>query len=63
VAADGQSFTGHFLKPMLEGREAKQPPKRAVRKTAAAKATSTKSTSKKATARKAPAKKSARRSA
>ena len=32
VAADPSSFTGHFLKPLLEGREAKQPPKRAARK-------------------------------
>ena len=38
VAADPTSFTGHFLKPLLEGREAtqpkKQPRKRAARKTA-----------------------------
>ena len=38
VAADPTSFTGHFLKPLLDGREAtqpkKQPKKRAARKTA-----------------------------
>jgi excinuclease ABC subunit A len=36
VAADPTSFTGHFLKPLLEGREAKQPAKRPTRKKAAA---------------------------
>ncbi len=48
VAANPASYTGQFLKPILAGREAKQPP--SVRKRAAAK-----------TAKKAPAKKAATR--
>ena len=35
VAAHPDSYTGHFLAPLLEGKEAKQPPKRGVRKKAA----------------------------
>ncbi|MDX6374802.1 MAG: excinuclease subunit, partial [Nocardioidaceae bacterium] len=54
VADNPESFTGAFLKPLLNGREAKQP----ARKRAAAKAPA-----KKAAARKAPVKRSARKSA
>ena len=35
VAAHPDSYTGHFLAPLLEGKEAKQPPRRGVRKKAA----------------------------
>jgi excinuclease ABC subunit A len=39
VAADPESFTGQFLKPLLDGREAVQPKRRASAKTATKTAT------------------------
>ena len=59
VADNPESFTGAFLKPMLHGKEAKQP----ARKKPAAKAPAAKAPAKKAAARKAPAKRSVRKSA
>ncbi len=62
VAAHPDSYTGHFLRPLLEGRAAAQPkPARRVRQAPAAqapakKAAATKATAKKAAAKKAPAK-------
>ena len=62
VAANSASYTGHFLRPLLEGREAKQPKvaKRA-RKAPATKAAATKAPARKAAAKKAPAAKKATR--
>jgi excinuclease ABC subunit A len=54
VAADPASFTGHFLRPLLDGREARQP----VRKKAAPRPAETKSTAKRSTAKKSTAKRS-----
>jgi len=51
VAADSQSFTGHFLKPLLAGREATQPA-RASRKAAGKKPAAKKSAAKKTSTRK-----------
>jgi excinuclease ABC subunit A len=53
VAADPASFTGHFLKPLLEGREAEQP--KAARKRAATKAPAEKKPAAKKPAAKKPA--------
>ncbi|MFC6044199.1 excinuclease ABC subunit UvrA [Nocardioides hankookensis] len=53
VAATPESYTGQFLAPLLEGREAKQP----TRRVAATKAPAAKAPAKKAPAKKAPAKK------
>jgi excinuclease ABC subunit A len=50
VAADPTSFTGQFLAPLLEGREARQPTRRATPKTPAAKVPVTKSAAKKSAA-------------
>jgi excinuclease ABC subunit A len=58
VAADPQSFTGHFLKPLLAGREASQPA-RAPRKTAAKKTATKKTATKKTATKKSAARKSA----
>jgi excinuclease ABC subunit A len=56
VAATPESYTGQFLQPLLEGREAKQPG-RAKRAPAAPAAPAKKAAAKKAPAKKAPAKK------
>ena len=71
VAADPDSFTGAFLKPLLDGREAKQPARKRPAASAPAargpakKAVSSAATTtpRKAAARKTPAKRSARKSA
>ncbi|MFC6341751.1 excinuclease ABC subunit UvrA [Nocardioides hankookensis] len=59
VAATPESYTGQFLAPLLEGREAKQP----TRRVAATKAPAEKAPAKKAAAKKAPAKKTAAKKA
>ena len=46
VAAHPDSYTGHFLAPLLDGKEAKQPPKRGVRKKAAPAVTTAKAAGK-----------------
>ena len=70
VAANPDSFTGAFLKPLLDGREAKQPARKkaastapAAKKAPATKAPAKKAPAKKAPAKKAPAKRSVRKSA
>jgi excinuclease ABC subunit A len=60
VADDPDSFTGAFLKPLLEGREAKQP---ARRKSAPKAAPATKTAARKTATRKTPAKRTTRKSA
>ena len=58
VAADPGSYTGQFLKPLLDGREAAQPAARRTSRSAPAKkAPAKKAPAKKAPAKKAPAKK------
>ena len=59
VAADPGSYTGQFLKPLLDGREAAQPAARRTSRSAPAK----KAPAKKAPAKKAPAKKAAAKKA
>jgi excinuclease ABC subunit A len=72
VAADPASYTGQFLRPLLEGREAQQPkpvrragkaPASVTKKAPAKKAPAKKATAKKAVATKSPARKAARKSA
>jgi excinuclease ABC subunit A len=74
VAANPDSFTGQFLAPLLKGRSATQPTRRAIaaeapakkataKRTTATKAAAKKATAKKATAKKATAKKAAVRRA
>ena len=65
VADNPQSFTGAFLKPLLNGREAKQPSRKrpAAKAPPAAKSPARKTTTKKTTAKKATAKRTARKSA
>ena len=65
VADNPDSFTGDFLKPLLDGREARQPARKRPAATAPAtkKAPARKATAKKAAAKKAPAKRATRKSA
>ena len=64
VADNPESFTGAFLKPLLDGREAKQPTrKRAAAKAPAAKSPARRTTTKKTAAKKPRAKRTARKSA
>ncbi len=64
VADNPDSYTGAFLKPLLEGREARQPkPARRTRKAAATAPTPRKATAKSAAARKTTTRKATRKSA
>jgi excinuclease ABC subunit A len=59
VAANPESYTGAFLKPLLDGREAKQP----TRKKPAAKAPAARSPARKTATKKTTARRTARKSA
>jgi len=59
VAAHPDSHTGRFLRPLLEGREAAQPPTSTAKRAAAASGTSARTATKKAATKKAATKKAA----
>jgi excinuclease ABC subunit A len=63
VAANPESFTGAFLKPLLDGREAKQPTRKKAAATAPAAKSPGRKTATKTTAKKTATRRTARKSA